>query len=192
MFYRTRLIFSYFLGALCGWFLNTRGLIRKEKMKVADLIKQALKQNRLPVQRPRVAANILDISPELLRLILFKGHVPKDGTLNKIAGKLGIDASALILAAHRERVPIEMKGYFLSPSPERSWRKQRVFPLSEEQCMYLGKIMSKDEIQMVRKFRQVPKDAQVQVIGYVDYMFASKRMTAPGSADQGAPRNAGE
>ena len=116
---------------------------------VAELIKQALKQNRLPVTRPREAANVLDISPELLRLILFKGHVPKDNTLVKIAGKLGIDASALVLAAHRERVPEEMKGYFLSAAPDRSWRKQRVSPLSEEQCIYLEKIMSKDEILMV-------------------------------------------
>ena len=162
-------------------------------MKVADLIKQALKQNRLPVQRPRVAANVLDISPELLRLILFKGHVPKDNTLAKIAGKLGMDTSALILAAHQERVPVEMKGYFLTAAPEKSWRKKRVFPLSEEQCNYLEKIMSRDEIQIVRKLRQVPEETQVQVIGYVDYMFASKRMTpAPAPVDQGASQNAGE
>lgn len=144
-------------------------------MKIADLIKQALKQNGLPVLRPREAAKSLDISTELLRIILFKGHVPKDKTLGKIAGKLGMDASALILAAHRQSVPAEMKGYFLSAAPERSWRKKRVFPLSEEQCNYLEKIMSRDEIQIVRKFRQVPGEAQVQVIGYVDYMFASKR-----------------
>ena len=162
-------------------------------MKIADLIKQALEQKGLPVLRPKEAAKALGISTELLRLILHRGHVPKDKTLAQIAGKLGTDASALILAAHRERVPAELKGYFLSPAPEKSWRKKRVFPLSEEQCNYLGKIMSQDEMQMVRKFRQVPGEAQTQVLGYVDYVFASKRTTpAPGPADRGAPQNAGE
>lgn len=162
-------------------------------MKIAELIKRALEQNGLPALRPRQAAKSLDVSVELLRLILTKGHVPKDKTLGKIAGKLGMNASALILAAHQERVPAEMKGYFLSAAPEKSWRRKRVFPLSEEQCNYLGKIMSNDEIQIVRKFRQVPGEAQAQVVDYVDYQFASKRTTAtPGPADQGDPQNAGK
>ena len=160
-------------------------------MNVAELIKRALKQNGLPVLRPREAAKSLDVSVELLRIILFKGHIPKDKTLVKLAGKLGINAAALILAAHQQKVPAEMKGYFLSALPERSWRRKRVFPLSEEQCDYLGKIMSKDEIQIVRKFRQVPEEAQVQVAGYVDYMFASTRKP-PASVDQEGAQNAGE
>jgi hypothetical protein len=160
-------------------------------MSVADLIKQALEQNGLPVKRPREASKSLEISVELLRLILTRGYVPKDKTLAHIAGKLGMNASALILAAHQERVPAEMKGYFLSALPEKSWRQKRVFPLSEEQCNYLGKIMSQDEIQIVRKLRQVPEEAHVQVMGYVDYMYASKRTTkAPGPADQEGPQNA--
>jgi len=162
-------------------------------MKVADLIKQALEQKGLPVLRPKEAAKSLGISVELLRLILAKGHVPKDKTLGKIAGKLGMNASALVLAAHQERVPAEMKGYFLSAAPEKSWRKKRVFPLSEEQCNYLEKIMSPGEIQLVRKLRQVPEEAQASVAGYVDYVYASKRTTtAPCPADQVARQNAGE
>ncbi len=162
-------------------------------MKIADLIRQALEQNGIPVLRPREAAKFLGISAELLRLILNKGYVPKDSTLGRMADKLGIDAPALILAAHRERVPAEVRGYFLSAAPEKTWRKKRIFPLSEEQCNYLGKIMSPDEIQMVRKFRQVPGEAQTQVLGHIDYVFASKRITpVPGPADQGAPQNAGE
>jgi len=144
-------------------------------IKVADLIKRALSQNGLSVLSPSEAAKSLDISTELLRLVLFKGHVPKDNMLVKIAAKLGIDSSVLILAAHQQCVPAEMKGYFLSAAPERSWRRKRIFPPSEEQCNYLEKIMSRDEIQIVRKFRQVSEEAQVQIIGYVDYMFASKR-----------------
>jgi hypothetical protein len=162
-------------------------------MKIADLIKQALKKNGLPVESPREAVKSLGISVELLRIILYRRHIPKDKTLIKLAGKLGIDPAALVLAAHRQRVPEEMKGYFLSAAPEKSWRQKRVYPLSEEQCNYLGKIMSNDEIQMVRKFRQVPEEAQLQVVGYVDYMFASKRKApAPAPADQGAPQNTGE
>ncbi|HSQ78760.1 MAG TPA: hypothetical protein VLN91_07695 [Nitrospirota bacterium] len=155
-------------------------------MKVADLIKQALEQKGLPVLRPKEAATALGISVELLRLILAKGHVPKDKTLGKIAGKLGMNASSLVLAAHQERVPVEMKGYFLSAAAEKPWRKKRVFPLSEEQCNYLQKIMSPGEIQLVRKLRQVPEEAQASVAVYVDYVYASKRTMAPAPADQGA------
>jgi hypothetical protein len=32
-----------------------------------------------------------------------------------------------------------------------------------------------DEILMLRKFRQVSDDARIQINGYVDYMFSSKR-----------------
>jgi hypothetical protein len=159
-------------------------------MNVTDQIKQALEQKGLPVEKPRQASKSLGVSAELLRLVLVKGYVPKDKTLAHIAARLGMNASALILAAHRERVPAEMKGYFLSAVQERSGRRKRVFPLSEEQCLYLEKVMNPDEIQVVRKLRQVPGEAHVQVMGYVDYMFASKRVPAP--ADQGAIRMTGE
>ncbi len=158
-------------------------------MNIADLIKQALKQRGLPMGRPRELSKALGVSVDLLRLILKKGHIPTDKTLGQIADKLGMNASALILAAHRERVPAEMKGYFLSALPDKSLSKKRVFPLSEEQCLYLGKIMSPDEIRILRKLRQVPGEARVQVSGYVDYMYASKRVPAP--ADPGISQNTG-
>ena len=158
-------------------------------MTIAEMIRPALEQKGL--HGLKEASKALGISSELLRIILNRGHIPKDKTLVKIAGKLGIGAAALILAAHRQRVPAEMRGYLLSPAPEKTWRQKRVFPLSEEQCNYLGKIMNKDEIQIVRKFRQVLEEAQVQVVGYVDYMFASERKTpVPAPADQEAPQNA--
>jgi hypothetical protein len=32
-----------------------------------------------------------------------------------------------------------------------------------------------DEILMIRKFRQVSDEARIQIVGYVDYMFSTKR-----------------
>ena len=83
----------------------------------------------------------------------------------------------LIMAAHQEKVPVELKGYFLSPSPtETHYRSgKRTFPLSAEQCAYLGKIMSPAEIQLLRIFRQFPDDAQKQFTGYAEYLFAMQR-----------------
>jgi hypothetical protein len=92
-----------------------------------------------------------------------------------IAGKLNLDKSVLILSAHQEKVPAEVKGFFLSPSQAKFRRGKRKYPLSEEQINYLEKILSVDEIMMLRKFRQVSDEARTQIAGYVDFMFASKR-----------------
>jgi hypothetical protein len=121
------------------------------------------------------ASKVLGISPELLRVTINKEHIPKDKTLMMIAGKLGLDKSVLILAAHQEKVPDEVKGFFLSPSQAKIKRGKRKYPMSEEQINYLEKILSIDEIMMLRKFRQVSDEARVQIAGYVDFMFASKR-----------------
>jgi hypothetical protein len=53
----------------------------------------------------------------------------------------------------------------------------RKHPLSQEQCEYLEKIMKPDEIQLVRKMRQVTDDGRKQICGYVDYMFATQRVS---------------
>ena len=142
-------------------------------MKIADMIRQALEKKEF--RNLKDASKALGISPELLRVTINKEHIPKDKTLIMIANKLGLDKSVLILSAHQEKVPAEVKGYFLSPSQTKFRRGKRKFPLSEEQCNYLEKIMSADEIQMLRKFRQVSEEARLQIFGYVDYMFASKR-----------------
>ncbi len=92
-----------------------------------------------------------------------------------IANKLGLDKSMLVLAAHQEKVPDEVKGFFLSPSQVKFKRGKRKYPLSEEQTSYLEKILSIDEIMMMRKLRQVSDEAMVQISGYVDFMFASKK-----------------
>lgn len=142
-------------------------------MKISEMIRQALEKKGF--RNLKDASKVLGISPELLRVTINKGHIPKDKTLIMIAAKLGLDKSVLILAAHQEKVPAEVKGFFLSPSQAKFRRGKRKFPLSEEQINYLEKIMSADEILMLRKFRQVSEEARTQIAGYVDYMFASKR-----------------
>jgi hypothetical protein len=142
-------------------------------MKISDTIKQALEKKGF--RNLKNAARALEISPELLRVTLNKGHVPKDNTLSIIAEKLGLDESSLILAAHQEKVPETVKGFFLSPTSTAERKDKRIFPLSQEQCDYLGKIMGPEEIQLVRQFRQVSEEGKTQIIGYVEYTFATKK-----------------
>ncbi len=142
-------------------------------MKIAESIKLALDKKKF--NNLKDAAKFLDISPELLRVILNKGHLPKDRTLSTIASRLGLDKSGLILAAHQEKVPDDVKGFFLSPSATHYKEGKRISPLSSEQSDYLGKILSPVEIQMIRMYRQVTKDGQIQIVGYVDFTFATRR-----------------
>jgi hypothetical protein len=142
-------------------------------MKISDLIRQALEKKGF--KNLKDASKVLGISPELLRVTINKGHIPKDSTLIVIANKLGLDKSMLILAAHQEKVPDEVKGFFLSPSQAKIKRGKRKYPLSEEQTNYLEKILTIDEIMLLRKLRQVSDEAMVQVAGYIDFMFSSKK-----------------
>jgi len=143
------------------------------KMKMSEMIRQALEKKGL--KNLKDASKALGISPEILRVTINKGHIPKDSTLRIIASKLDLDLSTLILTAHQEKVPDEVKGYFLTPSLSKLKRGKRVFPLSQEQCDYLEKIMSNEEIQLIRKMRQVSDEAKIQIIGYVHYMFETKK-----------------
>lgn len=143
-------------------------------MNISDTIKDALEKKGL--RSLKDASGALGISPELLRVILSKGHLPKDKTLGIIADKLGINAPLLILSAHQEKVPTEVKGFFLEPSSSKTLKGKRKFPLSHEQCEYLEKILTPTEIQLIRKFRQVSDETKTQIIGYVDFMFATKRV----------------
>ncbi len=144
-------------------------------MKVAEMIKQVLKEKGF--RNLRDAAKALGISKELLRLTVNKEHLPKDAILGMMADKLGLDRSALILAAHQEKVPVGVQGYFLSPTEDKKYEKKRVWPLSEEQCSYLEKILNETEIQNIRKFRQLPDEAKEQITGYLDYTWAMKKIT---------------
>jgi hypothetical protein len=142
-------------------------------MKISDMIRQALEKKGF--KNLKDSSKVLGISPELLRVTINKGHIPKDRTLIMIANKLGLDKSVLILSAHQEKVPAEVKGFFLSPSTTKYRRGKRKYPLSEEQINYLEKILSIEEIMMLRKYRQVSEEAKTQVNGYIDFMYASKR-----------------
>jgi hypothetical protein len=142
-------------------------------MKIADMIRQALEKKGF--KNLKDASKVLGISPELLRVTINKGHIPKDKTLMVIASKLNLDKAVLILTAHQEKVPAEVKGFFLSPSQAKFRRGKRKYPLSEEQINYLEKILSIDEIMMLRKYRQVSDEARVQIDGYIEFMFSSKR-----------------
>jgi lambda repressor-like predicted transcriptional regulator len=144
-------------------------------MNISSTIKDALEKKGL--RSLKDASGALGISSELLRVILSKGHLPKDKTLGIIANKLGINASLLILTAHQEKVPAEVKGYFLAPTSSSAVMGQRKFPLSHEQCEYLQRILTPQEIQVIRKLRQVSDETKVQIFGYVDYLFATKRLS---------------
>ncbi len=142
-------------------------------MNIADIIKDALEKKGY--RNLKDASKVLGISTELLRVIVNKGHIPKDKTLAAIAGILGLDKSVLILAAHQEKVPAEVKGFFLSPSHAKFRRGKRKTPLSEEQINYLEKIMGAEEIQMIRKMRQVTSEARAEIDTYMNFMYQAKR-----------------
>jgi hypothetical protein len=142
-------------------------------MKLSDMIRQALESKGY--HNLKDASKALGLSPELLRVTMNKGHIPKDTTLIMIANKLSMDKTILILTAHQEKVPFEVKGFFLAPSEAKLRRDKRKYPLSEEQCNYLARLMSTEEIQMIRKLRQVSEEANIQIMGYIDYLFASKK-----------------
>jgi len=142
-------------------------------MKIAEMIKKALEKKGYTNLKD--ASKALGISPELLRVTISKGHIPKDNTLAMIAKKLNLDMSVLVLAAHQEKGPNEVKGYFLTPSEAKFNRGKRKYPLSEEQTNYLAQVLSVDEIMMLRKFRKVTDEARVQISGYIDFMYATKR-----------------
>jgi hypothetical protein len=143
-------------------------------MKVAEMIMQVLEQKGY--RNLRAAAKTLGLSLELLRLTVNQGHIPKDSSLEMMADKLGLDRTALLLAAHQEKFPVEVQGYFLSPTEQKKYEKKRVWPLSEEQCSYLEKILNETEVQLIRKFRQLPDEEKAHITGYLDYTWAMKKI----------------
>jgi len=141
-------------------------------MKISEIIKTAI--DKKGFKNLKEASKVLGISPELLRVTINKGHIPKDNTLTMIAKKLNLDMSTLVLTAHQEKIPDELKGFFLIPSQAKFNRGKRKYPLSEEQATYLEKVLNIDEIMMLRKLRQVTDEARMQIAGYVDFMYGSK------------------
>ncbi len=146
-------------------------------MKLSEIIREAI--DRKGYKNLKHAAQVLGISSELLRVIVNKDHIPKDSTLARIAKKLDLDIPLLILAAHQEKVPLEVKGFFLTPSAKQGSRRlKRKYPLSEEQTAYLGQMLTVDEIMMLRKMRQMTDEARTQISGFVDFMYAAKKRAA--------------
>jgi lambda repressor-like predicted transcriptional regulator len=143
-------------------------------MDISEIIKNALEKKGF--KNLKDASKALGISPELLRVTINKGHIPKDTTLSMIAKKLNLDMSVLVLAAHQQKVPNEVKGFFLTPSQAKYNRGKRKYPLSEEQTNYLAKVLSVEEIILLRKFRLVTEEARSQIAGYIDFMHASKKL----------------
>jgi hypothetical protein len=150
----------------------------EQDIKASDIIQQELSKRGLATLKE--AARFLGISTELLRVTLHAGHLPKDRTLDRIAQRLGLEASMLILAAHQERIPSEVKHLFLAPLalPVEKRERKRKWPLSQEQCEYLSQIMTAEEIQLVRKCRQLTDDERKQVLGYLHFQFATARNLA--------------
>ncbi|HWR71916.1 MAG TPA: hypothetical protein VN604_01970 [Nitrospirota bacterium] len=142
-------------------------------IKVSSEIKRELA--RRGFRTIKEGARFIGISPEALRLLVNKDHIPKDRTLRVIAVGLGLDVAGLLLAAHREKFPDEIKGLFLSPVASPYKEGKRKYPLSQEQCDYLGKHMIPAEIQLVRKYRQFNGEGKTQFIGYLDYHFTLHR-----------------
>lgn len=149
-------------------------------MKVAGIIKQEIAKRGFTNLKD--AAEFLGVSTELLRMLVNKGRMPKDRLLSRIADRLGLDRVSLILTAHKERVPREMHGFFLEPKHPAgaAWETRRKWPLSQEQCDYLSQIMSDQEIQLIRKYRQLNGEQRTQALGYIDYHFeAARQADAP-------------
>ena len=146
-------------------------------MKLAEIVQRELKKRG--VGSLKEASRLLGISPELIRVIVTKGHVPKDRTLRVIAQKLNLELSSLVLTAHKEKLPGDVKGLFLSPAPGEAGKAKRKFPLSQEQCEYLSRVITIDEIQLVRKYRQLNDEAKIQSRGYVEYMYGVSKKAAP-------------
>jgi hypothetical protein len=86
----------------------------------------------------------------------------------------------LVLAAHQQKLPPEVKGYILEPARAKDMPGggKRKWPLSQEQCEYLSRIMKAEEIQLIRKFRQIDPMQKIQVLGYINYQFETARVDA--------------
>ncbi len=154
--------------------------------ELSRLIKEEMKKRGLKDEQ--LTAGRLGVSYEVLRQILRDNHIPKNRTLLQIARGLDIDPSILIMAAVRERLPRNLGEFMLTVEhpPSGDWERKRKWPLSQEQCAYLSRLMNSQEIQLVRKYRQLSSDEKSQVVGYINYEFETKRILPDdGGASEG-------
>lgn len=142
-------------------------------MSLSEMVRQAIRYKGMTTLSQ--AAKRTGVSTECLRLFLNKKNgIPKDNTLLKIAKGLGLDQNAVLVAAHRERLSEFGEDNLLQPTTS-AYGQKRVWPLSQEQCQYLGRYLSDAEIQLIRKYRQVSPEGRVQTRGYIDYMYKLHR-----------------
>jgi len=148
---------------------------------LSDLIRQELAKRGL--KSCAASAHFLGMSVEFVRATLQKKHLPKDKSLIRIAERLGIDAVPLILAAHRQNLPLDTQSCILQPAEVAS-KNKRIWPLSREQCDYLANVISLQELQILRKYRQLLPEGKIQIEGYIHYMFVTKRVQQSASIER--------
>ncbi|MDH4163246.1 MAG: hypothetical protein OEW15_11245 [Nitrospirota bacterium] len=166
-------------------------------MKLAEIIDRELKNRK--VRSLKAASQLIGISAEIIRAILVKDHIPKDRTLRAIAQSLELDLSLLVIVAHQQKLPGDVKGQFLVPDNYRgrNGKSRRKAPLSQEQCDYLKQEIGTDEIQLVRKYRQLSDEGKIQSRGYIDYIYSTARKTnnsakGDAAASSGISQNSGK
>jgi hypothetical protein len=145
--------------------------------KLATLIREEL--DKRGVKNLQQAARTLGVSAEAARHVLQLDHVPKDSTLARIAGALGLEPAVLILAGHRQRLPEALHTELLTVASAAGgdWGRKRKWPLSQEQCDYLGVLLQPGEIQLIRRCRQLTPDERIKLAGFVEYRFATSRVS---------------
>jgi hypothetical protein len=130
--------------------------------------------NKQGVRTITAAAKKAGISGEAARMYLNLNRIPKDRTITKIAKRLKIDPRILMVAAHRDRIKDFAEDHVLEPVAS-TFEKNRIWPLSQEQCDYLAKVMLPAEIQLIRKYRQISAEGQSYIRGCIDFFFVQHR-----------------
>jgi hypothetical protein len=149
------------------------------EMKLCTLLRREMQMRG--IRTIREAARLFGVSGELTRRILNLGLIPKDRTLVRIAAALDLDPAILITAGHRQKLPRDLREQLLPVAPPTGggWEQKRKWPLSQEQCEYLGREMKPHEIQLMRKARQLTPEEKTHLIAYIEYMFATQRVPPP-------------
>lgn len=158
-------------------------------MKLSTLIRREM--NLRGIKTIKQAAQLLGVSTELARSILKNSRIPKDGTLLKMAEALGLDPAVLLVPSHLQKMPRKLRAEVLPVAPPSNfdWIRKRKWPLSQEQCDYLGRVLQPAEIQLIRKCRQLTEEEKGSAVAYVGYLFSVHHVPPPADppARQQAP-----
>lgn len=148
-------------------------------MKLSTLIRREM--NLRGIKTIKQAAQLLGVSTELVRSILNNRRIPKDGTLLKMAEALAMDPAVLLVPSHLQKMPRKLRTEVLPVAPPSNfdWEHKRKWPLSQEQCDYLGRVLQPAEIQLVRKCRQLTEEEKGSAFACVGYLFSVHRVPPP-------------